>query len=570
MTRVRRRRSPALRWAAAGAAAAAAVTLVIVGPAGPAQASAAIVVSNVTTSPGTTFTLSRSQTALVTLTFTIHSPDGQRRSFTHGGLTRDLPAVVEPGGGGSTVPRTVATLLSGTRKNGVWEAIVPLAAALDGTHDLAVQTCVEQVHCNRFGPQAIALGVTVTVHGSQWPVISQVAQSPARLPAGATRGAQAVGQVVYAGTSTPAAGVDITLARKGRLPHVVGHTDSQGQFISPWPWSDRRSGVAGTLSAQLPTSSGPVVTDTTTLDMPYGRFAIHLRHPQYASAGGRYVLTGWVSPGFPAPRLGRVALQRLVNGHWRTVDTSPVRAMRHNGHPVSRGQFRLSTTFSALGQATLRVTKSDALCHNGHCRVVGGHGSKFDVITGSRNELVEHQLAHFGFPVGAVDGVIDARAQQALCAWRDATGARPSRAGVTTAVARSVLNATHKPKAHRSDGLYVDKTCQVLFQVVGGKFKRIVWASTGMPGLDTPNVNGAIFRKIDGVVESTLYPGAFMYWPMFFNPARPAIALHGSVSNDLVLPYPASHGCIRVWRPEIKRIFDDSPIGTKVVVYGKY
>jgi hypothetical protein len=528
------------------------------------------VVSNVTTSPGTTFTLTKSETALVKVTFTIHSPDGQRRSYTRGGRTRDLPAVVEPAPGGSGVPRTVATLLSGGRKNGVWQAVVPLAAALDGTHDLAVQTCVDQARCNRLGPTSIPLGVTLSVVGSNWPVISQVAQSPARLPAGATRGAQAVGKVVYADTLAPAPGVDIALARKGRLPHIVGHTDSQGQFVSPWPWSERRSGVAGTLLAQLPTSSGPVVTDTTSLGMPYGRFAIHVRHPSYASAGGRYVLTGWVSPGFPAPLLGRVALQRRVNGHWRTVDTSPLRALRHNGHPTFRAQFQLSTTFSSLGQATLRVTKSDAGCHNGHCRVVGSQGSKFDVVTGSRNELVEHQLAHFGFPVGAVDGVIDARAQQALCAWRDATGTRPSRAGVTAAVARSVLNATHKPKPNRSDGLYVDKTCQVLFQVVGGRFKRIVWASTGMPGLDTPNVTGAIFRKIDGVVESTLYPGAYMFWPMFFNPARPAIALHGSISNDLVLPYPASHGCIRVWRPDIKRIFDDSPIGTKVVVYGKY
>jgi hypothetical protein len=304
--------------------------------------------------------------------------------------------------------------------------------------------------------------------------------------------------------------------------------------------------------------------------MPAGQFGLVVHHPKYASAGGRYVLSGTVTPGYPARMLGTVSLQRQVGGHWRTVDTAAIHPIRRHGKTLLRGQYRLSTSFGSLGTARLRVVKSGAQCHTGSCRITGTRGDHFDVVTGSRNELVERQLGHFGFPVGAVDGVIDARAHQALCAWRDATGVKPTRAGVTNKTSRSVLNATRQPKPHRSDGIYVDKTCQVLFQVVHGRFKRIVWASTGMPGLDTPNVTGAIFRKLTGAVESTLYPGAYMFWPMFFNPARPGIALHGSISNDYVLPYPASHGCIRVWRPAIKHIYDESPIGTRVVVYGKY
>jgi lipoprotein-anchoring transpeptidase ErfK/SrfK len=58
--------------------------------------------------------------------------------------------------------------------------------------------------------------------------------------------------------------------------------------------------------------------------------------------------------------------------------------------------------------------------------------------------------------------------------------------------------------------------------------------------------------------------------PMYFFPDRPGIALHGSASNDLVEPYPASHGCVRVWRPQIRKIFKQSPLGTKVRVYGSY
>ena len=91
-----------------------------------------------------------------------------------------------------------------------------------------------------------------------------------------------------------------------------------------------------------------------------------------------------------------------------------------------------------------------------------------------------------------------------------------------------------------------------------------------MPGHETANGTGDIFRKVRGWVESTLYPGAFMLDPMFFFPSRPAIALHGSASNSLVLPYPASHGCVRIWRPQIVKIFNESPIGTKVKVNGHY
>lgn len=559
-----------MRWIAATGAVAAALTVVVAGPVVTADAAANVVVSNVTVSPGTSFPLSRSNTALATITFRLTSTGRLLGGYDHGGVTRGLPAVVDTSNGPLVVPRTVATLVKGNRQHGTWQAIVPLGAALDGTHPMAVQTCVVRSRCDRHGPQEHDLGVNLTVTGSQPPTIGPITQTPARLPAGATRGAQANGQVTYAGTSTPAVGIDIALVRQGQPSKVVAHTDSHGDFVAPWPWSQRRSGQAGTLYAQVATSNGSVVSDTVSLPMPAGQFGLVVHHPKYASAGGRYLLSGTVTPGYPARMLGTVSLQRRAGGHWRTVDTAAIHPIRRHGKTLLRGQYRLSTSFASLGTATLRVVKSGAQCHAGVCGVNGTSSGRFDVVTGSRNQLVERQLAHFGFPVGRVDGVIDARAHQALCAWRDATGVTPTRAGVTNATARSVLNATRQPKPHRSDGIYVDKACQVLFQVVHGQFRRIVWASTGMPGLDTPNVTGAIFRKLPHAVESTLYPGAYMFWPMFFNPAHPAIALHGSITNDYVLPYPASHGCIRVWRPAIKHIYDESPIGTKVVVYGQY
>ncbi len=183
---------------------------------------------------------------------------------------------------------------------------------------------------------------------------------------------------------------------------------------------------------------------------------------------------------------------------------------------------------------------------------------------------VERQLEKLGYPVGDVDGDITARAKQALCAWRETNGLPVSRKGLTLADAYSVLNATKRPTPTREPGIYVNKTCQVLYQIVGDTYKRIVWVSTGAPGYDTPNRTGKVWRKWAGAHESSLFEDAFMYDSLYFLRDRPGIALHGSRVNSLVKPYPASHRCVRVMRPEIHQIFLETPIGTKVQVYGEY
>jgi lipoprotein-anchoring transpeptidase ErfK/SrfK len=191
-------------------------------------------------------------------------------------------------------------------------------------------------------------------------------------------------------------------------------------------------------------------------------------------------------------------------------------------------------------------------------------------LTKSVLKSVEKKLDDLGLPVGTVDGTISTRTDQALCAWRDMNGLTITRKGVDVPLATSILAATKKPKADRPDGIYVNKTCQVLLQVVNGKYKRIVWVSTAGHGYDTPNGTGHVFRKVAGWHESSLYKDAFMYDAMYFRPDRPAIALHGSATNNLVHTYPDSHGCVRVWRPDVAKIFAETKIGTLVKVYGKY
>ena len=183
---------------------------------------------------------------------------------------------------------------------------------------------------------------------------------------------------------------------------------------------------------------------------------------------------------------------------------------------------------------------------------------------------VERQLDKLGYPVGDIDGDITVRAKQALCAWRETHGMPVSRGGLTLNDAYSVLNATTRPAPTREPGIYVNKTCQILYQIVGKTIKRIVWVSTGAPGFETPNRTGKVWRKWAGAHESSLYDDAFMYDSLYFLRDRPGIALHGSRVNSLIKPYPASHRCVRVLRPEIHQIFADTPIGTKVQVYGEF
>jgi lipoprotein-anchoring transpeptidase ErfK/SrfK len=183
---------------------------------------------------------------------------------------------------------------------------------------------------------------------------------------------------------------------------------------------------------------------------------------------------------------------------------------------------------------------------------------------------VESRLASLGYPAGTVDGVITVRTKQALCAWRETHGLPIGRYGLTSRDVNSILAATRRPYTSRGAGLYVNKTCQILYQVVDHAYRRIVWVSTGKPGYATPSGTGYVWRKWAGWHESSAYSGAWMYDSIYFRRDRPGIALHGSSSNYLVKPYPASHGCVRVWRPQIHYIFNETPIGRKVVVYGSY
>jgi hypothetical protein len=499
--------------------------------------------------------LTRREVETLTLTFRVTSSDGQALR----------PKVIDRSGGIEFTGVTSA-LVSGDRTDGIWESTLTLASFMDGNHHPRVRVCTAEDSCI-----SRALATTVIVNGSDWPTLTRITQSPRRLSAGDVKGAVAQGRVVFSDSRDPVSGMRVRLLRHiGKVGQLVDSTNSRGEFTAPWPWTLPGQDPARVFLLSPKVSGAPF--DRAVLGNPDTRFHVLRPHAKVvASIGKRYVVRGTITPGYPASQLGGIRLQQRTSSGWITRDVSQLRQVRSDsGTVLNRARYRLSTSFGTVGKRTMRVLKPSAMCRDDHCRVAQNHSRRFSVVAGNRTYFVERRLHALGVPVGDVDGQVDVRARQAFCAWRDMTGRTPDRRGLTKSLVRSILNHSKLPAPHRTNGIYINKTCQVLFQVKHHSFRRIVWVSTGTAGYETPNGTGHIFRKVKGWVESSLYPGAYMLDPMYFLTDRPGIALHGSASNDLVKPYPASHGCVRVWRPQIRKIFEDSPLGTKVKVYGSY
>jgi lipoprotein-anchoring transpeptidase ErfK/SrfK len=108
----------------------------------------------------------------------------------------------------------------------------------------------------------------------------------------------------------------------------------------------------------------------------------------------------------------------------------------------------------------------------------------------------------------------------------------------------------------------------VLYFSRDGVVQRILPVSSGNNALYTvdgitsravtPVGSFRVQRKINGVRVSRL---GQLYQPAYF---AGGYAIHGSPS---VPGLPASHGCIRVTRPAMARLFPLLPVGTPVWVY---
>jgi hypothetical protein len=185
----------------------------------------------------------------------------------------------------------------------------------------------------------------------------------------------------------------------------------------------------------------------------------------------------------------------------------------------------------------------------------------------SRFRAVEQQLHDLGYPVGKVDGVQDAESLRALCTWRRLSGSAAHRGGIRSSEYDRILATKGLPSVSRTaTHLVVDRACQVVTYRADGQVRRVLPASTGRAGKETPTGVFSVTRKRSGWHTSTLYPAPQpnMYNTMYFNGP---VAVHGARE---VPTEPASSGCVRVTPSGADYLFPRVPVGTRVEVIGTW
>jgi hypothetical protein len=191
-------------------------------------------------------------------------------------------------------------------------------------------------------------------------------------------------------------------------------------------------------------------------------------------------------------------------------------------------------------------------------------------VSKERVREVQQDLRRLGVNV-TVDGEEGPRTRQGVCAARRLLRYKQvSRNRITKKDVTALRKATAwtKPR-HGKNYLWVDRRCQMLYQAKGGRFVRVLKASTGASGHATPGGTYKITWRWPGWHDSSEYPSdsgnGNMYNAMYFRSG--GYAVHGSRS---VPHYPASHGCVRVTWGGANQLWDSVPIGTKVIIFGHW
>ena len=102
---------------------------------------------------------------------------------------------------------------------------------------------------------------------------------------------------------------------------------------------------------------------------------------------------------------------------------------------------------------------------------------------------------------------------------------------------------------------------QLTLLIRDGRVERVLGASTGAPGFETPPGSYTVFRKED---RSWSVPyKVWLPWASYF---VGGIAFHESPD---VPGYPASHGCVRTPQFDAQWLYRQIPIGTRVTVLAR-
>jgi hypothetical protein len=197
-------------------------------------------------------------------------------------------------------------------------------------------------------------------------------------------------------------------------------------------------------------------------------------------------------------------------------------------------------------------------------------------VTRKQVRLLQRDLRALGLPVGPVDGVFGPKTARGLCAWRELTG-RTGNRRAPKASELSAVAATERLRVPGSmvTGLNVSRTCQTMTWVSGsgqGREVRAVFpVSTGKATTKTRTGIFRVFRRQDRWANSQEFPSARpnMYRPVYFKGGQ---AFHGMQRDSWVYDWPASHGCVRMLRRDVDRLWKAgaTALGTRFRVYGDW
>jgi hypothetical protein len=196
--------------------------------------------------------------------------------------------------------------------------------------------------------------------------------------------------------------------------------------------------------------------------------------------------------------------------------------------------------------------------------------------TSSQIREAQTIMTKFGLPTGPIDGLMGPQTQRGLCAFRYISGMTVTRSATIDSILLSKLRQHSSNysslkqisdlKTYNGEYMVAEKTCQVMFHIINGKFSKVMPISSGNPdvGIETPNKPRNADRSyfILGNTQrgwhcSTQYPescrtetaGEFAYISDYGNMYNMrwmndgGLYVHGSMR---VPTYPGSAGCIRV------------------------
>ena len=177
--------------------------------------------------------------------------------------------------------------------------------------------------------------------------------------------------------------------------------------------------------------------------------------------------------------------------------------------------------------------------------------------------------------VGKPDGRMGPQTRQALCVYRTIMQGLPSslwkpigKADLRSlARTRTLPGFAFEKQTQAKTVAWVSKDCQAVLEVVHGRYRHIMPATTGKPGHETPNGLHQIEWRWPGWHVSTKYPeNGQMLDSQYFGPG---IALHGVPSHE-VHKQPSSHGCVRLYPSDAKVLYRDLRVGIPVWVTGRF